>query len=317
MEGTYRFYIDGDLVAEHKNALTQAGRSIIIKSLLGIIPNFADTIAYGIGNNANTLSASGSLITNTTLDFEVGRTRVIGSSVLIENNNDILVYSGTIDDPEQFYINEVALFPSFINETTIGVDGSLILNFDSVDLFTKYGTASAAALVSSNQARVGTDMLMIPDTSDSESYLEYVSTDDTLSYLNNFVSQDSFRLAGFNPNTNSASVSIEFYNNSSNYYQVIFNTPSASGYFVQYANKNSAIVTGTPNWEDVGSIRIWHNSASPIYLDGIRIDRGSYQFDSNYGMISRAVLKTPIRKPASIPLTIEYSLSLGFNYGVS
>jgi hypothetical protein len=47
----------------------------------------------------------------------------------------------------------------------------------------------------------------------------------------------------------------------------------------------------------------------------MRISTGNYLVDTNTGMISRAVLQTPLRKPASIPLTIEYSLNIGFNEG--
>ena len=83
IKGTYKFYIDNELVAEKNNALTTAGRTIAIKSLLGIIPSFAGTMAYGISGKPNSISASTSLITDNSLQFELGRAAVIGSSLNI------------------------------------------------------------------------------------------------------------------------------------------------------------------------------------------------------------------------------------------
>lgn len=317
IKGTYKFYIDNELVAEKDNALTTAGRTIAIKSLLGIIPSFAGTMAYGISSKPNSINTSTKLITDNSLQFELGRAAVIGSSLNVSNNNDLLVYTATINDPYQYTIHEVGLFPSGIRNANIGVAGSLIFDFDRVDLFNKFGTASGAALVESVEARIGTQMLQIPQTDGINSYLSYAATDNTLADISRYVSQDTFRLAGFDLSGTSSSVTFRFYSDATNYYDFIFATPSASGYFVSEVEKGSAIITGNPSWNTITSARIWQNSASAMYLDGLRIDFGSYLLDTVTGMISRAVLPSPIRKPAGIPLTIEYSLALDFNHGVS
>ena len=317
MDGIYRFYLEDRLIHEQKNALTVAGRSIVIKSLLGVIPNFANTIAYGIGDSANVFSASSSLITNSTLNFETGRARVIGSSLQVENNNDILVYSGTINDPFQSEIREVGLYPSPVLDSSIGMDGSLIFNFDNVDNFIKFGTASGAQLISAAAARIGSELFSIPQSDGASDYLQYSSTDGTLEYISRYTSQDTFRLAGLDNNTSSATINFRFYTDSSNYYDLSFATPTASGYFISELAKGQATITGNPSWSNIIFVRFWQNNTESVLLDGLRIDLGSYVVDTNYGLISRAVLPEPIRKPASIPLTIEYSLSLGFNYGVS
>lgn len=317
IKGTYRFYLDGHMVYEKDNALTVAGRSIAIKSLLGIIPNFAGTIAYGISGRPNSVNASTKLITDNSLQFELGRAGVIGTSLDISANNDVLLYTATINDPYQYSIYEVGLFPSPLRSATIAPAGSLIFDFDRVDLFNKFGTASAAALVESVEARIGNSVMELPQTDGTDSYLSYASTDNTLSDIDSYISQDTFRLAGLDLNTTSASVNFRFYTDSTNYYDFIFPTPSSSGYFVSEIEKGAAVVTGNPSWSTITSARIWQNNAEKIYLDGLRIDFGPYLLDTVSGMISRAVLPDPIRKPASIPLTIEYSLALDFNHGVS
>lgn len=317
IKGTYRFFIDGKLVAEKDNAITTAGRSIAIKSLLGIIPSFAGTLAYGIGNKANTISASTSLITDNSLQFEIGRGPVIGSSLNISNNNDLLVYTATVNDPYQYSIYEVGLFPSGIRNANVGLAGNLIFDFDRVDLFNKFGTASASSLVEAVEARIGNQLFNLVPTDGSTSYLTYASTDSTLSDIDRYVSQDTFRLAGLDLNNISSSVNFRFYSDNTNYFDYTFITPSSSGYFITEVQKGAAVVTGQPSWKTITSVRIWQNSASSVYLDGLRIEYGSYLLDTVTGMISRAVLPTPIKKPAGIPLTIEYSLALNFNYGVS
>lgn len=312
LEGTYKFYLDEKLMHEEKNALTVAGRSIILKSLLGIIPNFANTIAVGVGNTPNVIEPETNLISNNNLEFEVGRTQITGSTINVSQQNDLLVFSTTILSPDTYTIHEVGLFPSFDSEVFIGVRGSTVFDFSRVDVFDKIGNASAVFLSSDINARIGTDFLNIPSL-DNENYLKYSSTPGQLEYIDRYSSEDVFRLAGFNASGESCSVYFRFYSDSFDYYELCF-TPSSSGYFVVEQKKSSAVVLGSPSWDNINSIHLWQEGNSGgILLDGLRIDTGSYFIDTVTGMISRAVLSTPLRKPPSVPLVVEYTLAVGFN----
>lgn len=313
IQGTYRFIIDGEVVAEQKNALTNIGRTIALKSLLGIVPNFGGVISCGIGNTANNINSTTNLISNNCLDFEIARTPVIGSSLDISNSSDILVYSGTIDSTSQYQIYEVGLYPGGLQNTNADVAGSTLFDFDRVDLFTKTGTASAASLVESIEARVGNQLFELPATDGTTSYLSYAATNGNLSLIDSYISLDTFRLAGFNLHGVSSSVNFRFYADETNYFTYTFYPPSSSGYFITTLEKGAVTITGNPSWLNITNVRIWNTSASSIYLDALKIDVGSYLQDTLTGMISRAVLPEPLKKPASIPLTIEYSLSIGFN----
>lgn len=315
LRGKYRFFLDGKLVHEQENALTTMGRSIAIKSLLGIIPNFANAISYGIGSKANTVDPNTNLITDNSLQFEIGRTSVIGSSLQTTSTNDSLIYSGVIQDSAEYSIYEVGLFPSTANNIFLGVRASTILSFNEVNVFTQVGTASGAFMSANSSTRIGTDMMFVPQLDGTTNYLQYSTASDEIDYLDTYAAQDIFRLAGFNPGNSSSSVIFRFYADDTNYYQVLFNTPSASGYFIVDTPKYDAAIIGSPKWDNINYLRFWQTSASGIFLDGIRINTGSYLFDTNTGMISRAVLSSPVRKPASIPLTIEYTLNIGFNEG--
>lgn len=312
IKGKYKFIIDNKVIAEQTNALTVSGRSIAIKSLLGIIPNFAGSICYGIGNKANTIN-SNNLISNNCLQFEVGRTPVIGSSLDVSSGTDILVYSGTIDSTSQYQIYEVGMFPGGIITNNLDVAGEVILDFDRLDLFTKTGTASGSFLIDAAEARIGRQLLYTPTMDGVNSYLTYPNTSNNLSPIDSYVSQDTFRLAGFNLYNLSASINFRFYTDDNNYYDYVFNTPSSSGYFITELQKGAVSITGEPTWTNITSTRIWLTAASGVYLDGLKIDSGEYLLDTLTGMISRAVLAAPVTKPAGIPMTIEYSLSMGFN----
>lgn len=316
IKGTYKFYINGEKVSEKENALTVAGRTIAIKSLLGIIPNFAGTIAYGVGNKQNTVNQSTNLITNSSLQFEIGRTAVIASSLDVSSNNDLLVYTATINDPSQYTIHEVGLYPSDIKNSSLSVAGSTIFDFDRVDAFNKIGAASGGFLTDSIEARIGTQVFYVPPTDADTNYLLYAANDGTLTYLERYVSQDTFRLAGLDLNTTSSSVSFRFYTDSDNYYQYTFPTPAASGYFISEIEKGSAYIQGIPAWNNIAFVRIWRNNTEPLYLDALRIDLGDYLLNTTSGLISRAILPQPVRKPPGVPITIEYSLALDFNYGI-
>lgn len=317
INGHYRIYLEDKLIIDQSNALTTAGRSIAIKSLLGIIPNFAGSIAYGIGNKANIIDNNTKLISNSSLQFEIGRSAVISSTLDISNQNDLLVYTTTINDPFQYKIHEVGLYPSDIRNSSIGIGGSTIFDFDRVDVFNKIGSASGAFLVDAVEARMGTQVFYVPPTDSTDNYILYSTTENTLSYLNRYVSQDTFRLAGIDLNTTTSSVYFRFYTDSTNYYEYVFPTPTSSGYFITEIEKGSVTIQGTPTWDTIAFARIWRNNSNPLYLDALRIDSGDYLVNTTNGLISRAVLAEPVRKPPGIPMTIEYTLALDFNYGIS
>lgn len=321
IEGIYRFYQGDNLIAEQKNALTEAGRSIIVKSLLGIIPNFVDAIAVGIDSASNVLNSASTIISNNSLGFEIARTQSSGGTFRESNStvgiNDALVFYGELVDPFQYEIREVAIYPATNLTSNVSVRGETIFDFDQFDLFAKYGTYSSASLTVSSSARIGSTALSLPSGGDGTSnYIEKVTDDNSLSYIANYSSLDVFKLAVFKSTTSTGSVSFSFYTDSSNYYTISFTLPSTAGYNVLTATKGSATLNGTPSWDDINYVRVWNTSANTVFVDAAKIDIGSYLVDTTFGMISRAVLPAPILKSSSIPMTIEYTLLVSFSGGV-
>ena len=315
LEGKYEFFLGEELIHQEKNALTFAGRGIAVKSLLGIIPGFVGQLSVGIGNSANNPDPSTNLITNNNLDFEISRVSVDTSSISISDGNDVLIYSATLDDPDTYSIHEVGLFPQQVQDSFIGIRGSTIFSFTNVNVFTQIGTASGVFMSANGAARIGNDMLYLPQLNGTTDYLSYSISNTTFDFLDTYTERDTFRLAGFDHNITSSSITFRYLNNQSNYNDVTFTTPAASGYFLVEVPKADSVKQGSPEWTGITEIHIWQRGAEGLLLDGMRIDTGSYFIDTTTGMISRAVLSSPIRKPVSIPLTIRYSLNIGFNIG--
>lgn len=315
-DGTYKFYLGDELVHEEKNALTTVGRSIIIKSLLGIIPNFANAIGYGIGQKQNTLDPITNLITDNSLQFEIGKVAVNGSSLSLDNGMQSLVYSGVIQDTSEYFIYEVGLFPSNISDRFLGIRSTTIFGFNGIGNFSQFGTASGAYMSTNSAARIGSDMVFIPNLDGVTGYLQYNNNLGELNILDTFTAQDIFKLAAFNVSSISSSVIFRMHTDDSSYYELLFNIPSASGYFIVEKEKYDVVTIGSPQWSNISYVKFWQTGGTAgVLLDGLKINTGPYFIDTNTGMISRAVLNTPIRKPPTTPLTIEYTLNVGFNEG--
>ncbi len=71
---------------------------------------------------------------------------------------------------------------------------------------------------------------------------------------------------------------------------------------------------GSPRWSDINEISI-HSSAD-VVIDAVRFNNID-SVDTIYGMVSRAVLSTPITKESNSVLDIEYYLSMAFNKTVT
>ena len=115
MHGLYKVYIDGNLIGEYKNGLTQAGRTIIMKTLLGIIPSIDGTIAIGCGDKANTFAPVSNLIIDKRLHFPALSFPVMGTSLDRTGETDAIVFRAKITNPARYVITELGLYPFSTN----------------------------------------------------------------------------------------------------------------------------------------------------------------------------------------------------------
>jgi hypothetical protein len=112
--GVYKVYRNGELIAEQSNSITKAGKAIILKSIMGVIPTIGGSIQAGISNVANQTAVSG-LIPDTNLGFSICSSPVFISYLDNSGAFDALVFKTTIpggaNSGNRFKIYELGLYP--------------------------------------------------------------------------------------------------------------------------------------------------------------------------------------------------------------
>jgi hypothetical protein len=316
IKGVYKIYQDGKLVSEAENALTETGKEIFIRYLVGGRKNyFVNSLSCGISGVANT--KSGTLITNKSLGFEVADGNTIPPIYDPDTSgNDFIKFSTVINTPVAFSVRELGLYARPARSTERNAE--IIFDFQKDD-FEKIGTAESSQLVTNVNTRLGDTMLSLTpsDATTNNVSLKFSSLLDVNPFQNisEYTSQDIFVLAAYNQVATTSSLNIRFFTDTSNYYTLTFPITASIGYQFCEVKKGTAIKVGSPIWEDTTSITMWHNSSSNVLLDAVKLTNLPENLDAANGLVSRAVLATPFPATGK-PLTIEYYLTLGFNRGI-
>ena len=318
MKGVYKFYQNDELIHEQENSLTISGRALLVKSLLGLIPSIGGSIAVGVDNTANPSPNSDNLIDLNSLSFAIAESPVNIATVGTANSRDALVFKTTLEDSAKYTIYEVGLYPEKFVDQITGFTDVLILNGESDDAW-KVNISSTEYLLSDRIAETSGSRIVNTGSNyrigDEAALVDASQTIYTTSFINNFSAYsqlDVFKIAGYA--SGSTTVTIKFMKSDATYYSKQWSIAS-SGYKILSVNKNdftATIASGASlDWSDVVKISITAGSASFIF-DGMKFDDAD-SLSTNYGLISRAALSTPLQKKAGEPLTIEYYLAVAFN----
>lgn len=317
MNGIYKVFIDGELVAEQKNKLTLLGRSNALKTMLGLVPSFAGSFGIGISSLANT--SSGEYLKMTDLDFSVGRYPITAASLGQNDDEDILVYTTRITDPSRYYITELGLYSNKLS-SNFEADNRIIFNFESGDPLKEivssdtyylddtdstYLAGKATAIMEDKiDYRIGNNAVKISGENKS------IFFNDSVSDLGYVAPYDQFVLAAYFYKATSCSIVFATGAATATY---TF-TGTEDSYNVMAINKNSPTSTsGTVDWSSIDKITInFSDSTTGAYvlLDGLRVKKYK-TVDSVEGLVSRAVLTAPIEKPVGSIIDIQYLLEMG------
>jgi hypothetical protein len=280
--------------------ITTAGKLQIKNYLAQFSPSIAQSIAFGIGSRAET-------ITDVSLQCEVVRNSINLTSY--DFVGDRLVFRATL--PADFIgtIYEVGLY-SLSEDPTAGNYGSRnITTFDSATESWVDPADGVTPPTYTTTARVGADSLNHTPAASA------TMTDSlrglTLDFSGNSAA-DVFLIAFSNANTNTSSVVVRFLTDASNYYSTTISSPVA-GYTISEIQKGSFVVTGTPDWSNITEIQVATTSkssgASNVSYDAIRVeDRDSINPD--YVLVAREVLTTPITSIDGQAQDLEFSLAV-------
>lgn len=335
MQGIYRIYKDGKLVAEQKNQMTVAGRSIVLKALMGLIPSIGGNIQVGISSTPNGTSPnstnSDGLITDTRLGFSVSSIPVRLAFLDNSGNYDAMVFRGTIpSNADAFTIYELGIFPSNPDQEKAFSELSLVSG-TSTDGWLNTGVAissvsgnppSTSGYISTLPTgftggfRVGSTALFLKQNDTlriNKSFDQFTSSGQNAFNLEDFIS-----IAYSKKSTDTPKIILKFLYNDANYFSYEFTAASGHTYGFKDVLRSafSRFGSSTLGWGTINGIEIKAENADVI-IDAIRIN-DNLNTDTTYGMVSRTVLGSEniITKLASESVDIEYYLSFGFNKAV-
>ena len=319
MFGEYRFYEDNKEIYRSKNLLTKFGKRYLTQYLAGQANTNAKDIALGVGSIAATVN-------DTQLGFEFYKSAVSMNSIDIQTDQGTgittygVVYKTTIPVDVAGIINEVGLFPNVTLGSTDYASNSISTfenNQDWTDSLGAYATS-----VTTPMPQIGTSYLSIgAAASQSKEYFYNFNLD-----VSGYSALDSLTLAYYQSDTNLDYVFVRMYDSSNRYYEIRYPAELQIGYKVKPLTLNnlysSGFGSGTPDQTAIVKIscgvKAKASGATTVLFDGMRInDEDSFRTD--YGMISRSVLRNPITsvlepitKSLGKQMVIEYRLGLNF-----
>lgn len=129
--------------------ITNDGKQIVAKYLLGQAPEFASHIAAGIGANPLVTGASASISNSKdSLDFEAFRVPILAKGFIKEDGVEKIIFKAEMPTSQRYLISEVGLFPAAANSVAGKYDSKLLVTFAPVEdwSYVVNGTASAVTL---------------------------------------------------------------------------------------------------------------------------------------------------------------------------
>ena len=291
MRGMYKIYLDGKLVNEAPNLITNAGRPLVLRYLAGQTSSIGGSISCGTSGTAASAA-----------DVKLGLEFMRGAVLLrgVDYTTNRVIFKATMDPAAAGVIYELGLYPYQINNAA-QYGGESFTNFDSSNEPLTGGTANTINFRTSNQSYSVSPALSTSAT---------ISLSPIYDDLSGYQDADIFTLGYFINDANTATINIRIKTDAANYYQFSFAPPTVSGYYVRDILKSSFTVVGTPTWANISSLDFIVTAqaagATTVQLDAFRLnDTDIYQ---DYGLVSRSVLATPQPKLAGEQMDIEYLL---------
>ena len=127
--------------------ITDTGKNIIGKYLLGQAPAYASYIAVGCGPQPlATADPYGDYSAKTNLDFEMFRVPISSRGFVTENNITKLVLTAELPTEERYEISEVGLYSAGTNPSAGAYDSKTIFAFTTGENWQYHSSTSAVAI---------------------------------------------------------------------------------------------------------------------------------------------------------------------------
>lgn len=296
LEGTYKYLVDGVVVRESKNLITEAGRKQVMRVLGELASTLGGSVAVGLGDTAANTN-------DTLLTFEYARATVYLESVDFVSNR--IVFKATLDEEVSGTIYETGLFSNPYSNSANNYSSRLLVAFGNPnDTWTNATYANTNNRLSSNALRVTAST-----SSTTTSVRDTMAMD-----ISDFTTTDVFKIA-FKPTTSNVSSFVVRFNgtDSGSYYQVTIPVVGTN-YQIYSFNKSNLTKVGTNvDYSNITGMSLLVTAgaggAGSIDFDGLRVER-TPTLDSTDILVSRTVLSTPLPKSSGLPMDIEYSLKV-------
>jgi hypothetical protein len=323
IKGRYKIYENGIEVCNQNNILTKFGKRFLTNYLAGSVNFSSKNIVIGLGDTTPTVN-------DNRLDFEFYSSPVDVNSPNIDTDpitgitTYSIIYKTSLPNDVVGIIKEIGLFPSQ-SITKTDYSDRYISSFEN-SLSWVDSDGNNPTLVTSPTPRLGSYLFQItaptvssPKTFSTKEY--WFNTDFDLSGYSVY---DSLTLAFRQADTNLDYIYIRFYSGDTDYYETRIsgdasitspNQPDKIKSVTLAELFGSNTKSGSPDARSINKILVGIKSksltATTVYLDGLKINDED-SFDPTYGLISRAVLTSPISKVSGKQMDIEYRLDLSF-----
>jgi hypothetical protein len=129
--------------------ITNTGKSILGKYLLGQAPAYASFIAIGCGARPlDTTDVLGDYSNKKNLDFEMLRVPISSRGFVSEGGLDKIVFTAELPAEERYEITEVGIFSAKSNPSAGAYDSKTVFSFTNTENWNYHASASATAITS-------------------------------------------------------------------------------------------------------------------------------------------------------------------------
>jgi len=312
ISGEYIFYEDGKEVCRNKNLITKFGKRYLTQYLAGQSNTNLKDIAIGIGSTAASIN-------DTQLGFEFYRSPVTMSSIDIQTSSVTgvstygVVHKTTIPVDVVGVINELGLFPTVSLSSTDYASNSISTFEDNQSWVDSSGLYPP--VLTTPTPKIGTYYLsMNALSSGTKQYFNNFNID-----ISGYSALDSLTIAYRQSDLNLDYVFVRMYDSNNNYYEIRYAGDVSTGDKIKSLTLNnlysSGYGSGAPDQTSIVKIGVGvkakSSGATTVLFDGLRINDED-AFRTDYGLISRSVLTTPIVKTLGKQMVIEYRIGLDF-----
>lgn len=290
--GYYVISENGKEISRTPNLVTNIGKRHILNYLADKIANRSRYIGIGIGSTAANVD-------DTRLEFEINKYKVFNNT--IDYSTNTIVMKAELPMQLAATISEVGLFPGSSGQNSF--DSKTITLFNNDVLW-----SNGSYVENSSNSKINNTSFQIQATSGGT----VTAKSSNLTFdLTGYSTSDSISIAFYQNDTNLQYIDLIMYKTDSDYYYYRINGTSVGHKIVEIPM--ASIVqnaVGSPNASIAKfglSVKANTGTSTTVDFDGLRVnDNDTNVIDS--GIISRAVLSTPITKEFGRILDIEYRL---------